>query len=101
MIKHFEGDGMAHHLSIDPRQSEVRKRLVEKLQSINRMAANIINHGLQKAPLDKERLNYIWQDNKVLREIYAEHFRFSSSHMSFDDYINPPYGWEIALRDWD
>lgn len=82
-------------------QKDLNKRLLEKLKSIHAMASTIINNGSYKKPLNSDNLNYIWQDNKALRGIYEEHVRGGKSFMTFDDYINPPYGWDVALRDWN
>jgi hypothetical protein len=82
-------------------QVDLNKRLIEKLKSIRALTCNIINNGNHKKLLDKVHLNYIRQDNKVLRGIYDSHISGGAMFVSFDDYINPPYGWDIALEDWN
>ena len=95
MIEVLEGRDFNHDLN---------ERLISKLESINSMAGGILNNGSYKSPLSKERLNYVWQDNKALRGIYDTHIRTGRGQLfdeSFDQWINPPYGWDVALKDWD
>jgi hypothetical protein len=80
---------------------DLNNRLIEKLKSIHALSSNVINNGNHKKLLDKANLNYIWQDNKVLRDIYDSYIGGGAMFGSFDDYINPPYGWDVALRDWN
>ena len=79
----------------------VDARRLQKLRDVHRMASTILTSGDYKNLLDKERLNYLWQDNKVLRQIYATQLPADASQMTFDDFVNPPYGWEKALEDWN
>lgn len=95
MIKELEG----RHWD-----KELHDRLIQKLKSINSMAGGIINNGGHKNPLGNENLNYVYQDNKALRGIYDSHIRTGRGQpfdKSFDQWINPPYGWGVALRDWN
>lgn len=100
-IKFIEVVGNAGKGTSDQYQKDLNKRLLEKLKSIHAMSSNIINNGNHKKLLSKDYLNYVWQDNKALRGIYEEHIRGGEMFMSFDDRINPPYGWDIALQDWN
>jgi hypothetical protein len=63
------------------------------------MATSIINSGEHKKELTKDKMNHIFRDNMVLRKIYDEHIK-TVLDASFDEYINPPYGWDEALSDW-
>lgn len=90
-----------HYVVMGKQYEELNERLLEKLDQIYSIASTIINSGDHKQKLDKERLNYIWQDNKALRGIYAEHLQAQNSRMSFDSFINPAYGWDVALKDWN
>lgn len=85
----------------NPNEVNVKKRLIEKLKSIHLLSSGIINDGLHKEALDKSKLNYIWQDNKIIRRIYEEHVRRGPMFSSFDEFVNPPYGWDVALEDWN
>ncbi|MDH4479535.1 MAG: hypothetical protein QE283_06640 [Rhodoferax sp.] len=80
---------------------DLNKRLIEKLKSIHSLSSNAVNNGNHKKSLDKANLNYIQQDNKILRDIYDSHISGGAMFGSFDDYINPSYGWDVALRDWN
>jgi hypothetical protein len=98
IIEEAENDGR----SIYPQyQKDLNKRLLEKLKSIHAMSSTIINNGNHKKLLSKDHLNYIWQDNRALRGIFEEHIRGGEMFMTFDERINPPYGWDIALKDWN
>lgn len=91
----------SHYPVLGERYKETNERIISKLSDIEAMATAILNSRDYKVKLDKERLNYLWQDNKALRGIYAEHLKSHQSGTSFDDFVNPPYGWETALKDWN
>ena len=79
------------------RDPGLHERLQEKLKNINALADRLINKWDYVNQLDKNNLSYVWNDNKVLRSIFAEYIKVYSFE-TFDEWINPPYGWEVALK---
>jgi hypothetical protein len=84
-------------------ESEAIDAILGELGSIYNFSAAIINTWDYKSPLDAQTASKMWGDNKKLRNIYDDQFPSSRTAIgvSFDDFINPPYGWDVALRDWN
>jgi hypothetical protein len=81
---------------------ETYNSLEDKLNYIIATSSKVLEGWDFKQTLGKTSLNYIWQDNKVLRNIFETHVRVRGlGPQSFDEFINPPYGWDVALRDWN
>ena len=76
-------------------ESEIRRIFDE--------SSNILNGWNFKKPLDPELRTKLWSSNKNLRSIYQREILTGNKlfDIHFDDFINPPYGWDIALSDWN
>jgi hypothetical protein len=75
---------------------------IKKCEEVRAIAANIVNNWTRKEALNENDLENSWEGNKTLRIVYDQTIKKTDFfHRSFDDFVNPPYGWKEALEDFD
>ncbi len=84
----------------DSTQKKSDETLMSKLREIHQLTGELLNKGMHKVSLDRDTLSSVWNTNKTLRIIYDNRFR-PIRGVTFDTFIDPPYGWDVALQDWD
>lgn len=78
------------------------EKMESQLESILTELGTTLKQWDFKQPFDANTAERLWNINKTLRAMYANYFPATQTPTgeSFDDFINPPYGWDIALSDW-
>lgn len=78
------------------------EKMESQLESILKELGTTLKQWDFKQPFDANTAERLWNINKTLRAMYANYFPATQTPTgeSFDDFINPPYGWDIALSDW-
>lgn len=78
------------------------EKMESQLESILTELDTTLEQWDFKQPFDANTAGRLWNVNKTLRAMYANYFPATQTPTgeSFDDFINPPYGWDIALSDW-
>lgn len=96
----------------DPHSASYRKYLTDsglelaemerQLESIQATLSTLLTRWDFKNPFDAHTAGKLLSINKTLRAMYANYFPATQTPTgeTFDDFINPPYGWDIALSDW-
>lgn len=87
---------------VDGMQAARRQMVERELKNYYDEAAFVLNNWDFKKPFDAATASKMWSINKSLRKIYEDEFPSSRTWIgeSFDDFVNPAYGWDIALSEW-